>query len=39
MDAFAYLVRTNIAATLSINAETDTAAVVSGPWFYRAGVE
>ena len=38
-DAFGYLVRTNIPATPSINAETDTTAVGSGPWFYRVGVE
>ena len=38
-DAFSYPVRTNIIATPSINTETDTTAVGSGPWFYRMGVE
>ena len=38
-DTFGYLVRTNIVATPSINSETDTTAVGSGPWFYRVGVE
>ena len=38
-DAFGYLVRTNIIATPSINSETDTTAVGSGPWYYRVGVE
>jgi hypothetical protein len=38
-DAFGYLMRTNIAATPSINSETDTTAGESGPWYYRVGVE
>ena len=38
-DAFGYPVRTHIVATPSINSETDTTAVGSGPWFYRVGVE
>ena len=38
-DAFGYLVRTNILATPSVNSETDTTAVGSGPWFYRVGAE
>jgi hypothetical protein len=39
VDAFGYLVRTNIVATPPINSETDTTAVGSGPQFYRVEVE